>query len=237
MALGRHWEWRGFGTISAALRQRWSSFDHALQEHGWFDVVDRYLWVPGYGMNAKMRSGPPIGDCLKFKRLRARWNWLQLWHEDPEDVHRFPLKWSDLVWLAKELHISLPKKRQAVVGFDDAIAIFQEARPPVQIIEVRKHRQARIWRNDAVEVLVEIAEISQPEPISSLCLESTLELTQWSGPEQMTAARDSVQQAVDALGIHQERLQSMNYLDALTIWSKGERLGSTPQAACDKANP
>ena len=145
MALGRHWEWRGFGLVSDALRERWNSFAFALPDQQWHDMVDRYLWVPGYGMNAKMRSGLPVGDCLKFKRLRARWNQLQLWHEDPEDVHRFPLRWSDLRWLAQELHVELPSKQQETVGFDEALEIFQRATPPVQVIEVHKHRQARIW--------------------------------------------------------------------------------------------
>lgn len=224
MAVGRHWEWRGFGTISKSLRDRWRSFDYALPDHRWHDVIDRYLWVPGYGMNAKMRSGPPIGDCLKFKRLRARWNQLQLWHEDPDDVHRFPLHWTDLVWLAKELHITLPQKECDMVGFDAAIEVFKRATPPVQVIEVRKHRQPRIWEDGNTRVLIEMAEISQPERISSVSLESTLELTEWSGPDQMAAARDSVRQAVDDLGIVTEKLQSMNYLDALTIWSQGRQL-------------
>jgi len=182
MALGRHWEWRGFGTISASLRERWSSFDDALPELRGYDVVDRYLWVPGYGMNAKMRSGLPIGDCLKFKRLRARWNQLQLWHEDPEDIHVFPLKWSDLGWLTEELHVEPPDNRQDTIDFEKALEIFQKTTPPVQIIEVHKHRQAHMWNDGKAQVLVEIAELSQPEVISSLCLESTLELTQWSGP-------------------------------------------------------
>ena len=176
-------------------------------------------------MNAKMRSGLPIDDCLKFKRLRARWNQLQLWHEDPEDVHRFPLKWSDLRWLSQELHVKLPKKQQETVGFDEALEIFQRATPPVQVIEVRKHRQARIWQNGDTSVLIEIAELTEPEVITSLSLESTLELTEWAEPEVMTAARDSVKRAVDDLGIENESLQSMNYVDALTLWADGEQLG------------
>lgn len=225
MALGRHWEWRGFGTISDALRERWSTFDYAMADRQWYDVVDRYLWVPGYGMNAKMRSGPPIGECLKFKRLRARWQQFQLWHEDPDDVHQFPLSRSALQWLAKELHVELPPAEDGEVGFDEALEIFQRAQPPVQVIEVRKHRQPRVWKGRAGDVLVEVAEITQPEVISSVSLESTIELNEWSGPDQMSAARDSVREAVADLGIDHEALRPMNYVDALTIWSRGERLG------------
>jgi hypothetical protein len=226
MALGRHWEWRGFGSVSDSLRERWNALEHALPDQQWHDMVDRYLWVPGYGMNAKMRSGPPIDDCLKFKRLRARWNQLQLWHEDPEDIHRFPLRWSDLRWLAQELHVDLPDKRQETVGFEEALEIFQHATPSVQIIEVHKHRQARLWQQGDTQVLVEIAELSRPEVITSLSLESTLELTEWAEPKIMTAARDSVKQAVEDLGVENENLHSMNYVDALTIWADGERLGN-----------
>lgn len=226
MALGRHWEWRGFGTVSAALRERWNACEHALPDQQWHDMVDRYLWVPGYGMNAKMRSGLPVGDCLKFKRLRARWNQLQLWHEDPDDIHRFPLQWSDLRWLAQELHVELPGKQQDSVGFDEALEIFQRATPPVQIIEVRKHRQARIWQNGDTKVLVEIAELTEPEVITSLSMESTLELPELADPDVMTAARDSVKQTIDDLGIENENLQSMNYVDALTLWADGDQLGN-----------
>ena len=225
MALGRHWEWRGFGTVSESLRERWNSFEYALPDQQWHDMVDRYLWVPGYGMNAKMRSGLPVGDCLKFKRLRARWNQLQLWHEDPEDVHRFPLKWSDLRWLAQELHVELPSEQRDTIGFDESLDVFQKATPPVQVIEVRKHRQARTWQNGEARVQVEIAELTQPEVITSLSLESTLELTEWAEPTVMTAARDSVKQALDDLGIENEDLQGMNYVDALTVWADGDQLG------------
>lgn len=227
MALGRHWEWRGFGTISPDLRARWSVLDYALPDRQWHDVVDHYLWVPGYGVNAKMRSGPPIGDCLKFKRLRARWNELQLWHEDPEDIHRFPLPWSRLAAFADELHIKLPSPPQEQIGFDETLAVLQEATPPVQVIEVRKHRLARLWRHAGMEVLIEIAEISRPEVISSLCLESTLELTQWSGPDQMAAARDSVRDSVAGMSVEAEKLQVLNYIDALTVWADGRHLNSS----------
>lgn len=202
--------------------------DYALPDHEWQDMVDRYLWVPGYGMNAKMRSGLPTGDCLKFKRLKARWNQLQLWHEDPEDIHEFPLQWSDLGWLAKELHIVLPDKPRETVSYDDALEIFKDATPPVQVIEVHKHRLARIWRKGDLKVLIEIAELSHPEVIQSLCVESTLELTKWSGPDRMTAARDSVRRAVEELGLESESLKSMNYVDALTVWADGHRVGESP---------
>ncbi len=224
MALGRHWEWRGFGTVSPQLRKRWSSFPKTLPDQDWLDVVDRYLWVPGYGMNAKMRSGPPIGDCLKFKRLRARWKQLELWHEDPQDIHKFPLRRSDLKWLATELHITLPDKQPETVGFETALEIFRQATPTVNVIEVHKHRQARCWTSGDTSVIVEVAEISAPEPISSLSLESTIELTEWSTPDQMSAARDSVQMAYESLGIDTEDLRAMNYLEALTTWADDNRL-------------
>jgi hypothetical protein len=224
MALGRHWEWRAFGTVSSDFRRKWESLDFALPDRQWHDMVDRYLWVPGYGMNVKLRSGPPLGDCLKFKRLRARWNHLQLWHEDPEDVHCFPLEWSRLSALAKELHIQLNGQKRHRVGLEEAVEVFARATPPIQIIEVHKHRQPRIWQDGEVQVLVEIAEISQPEPISSLCLESTLELTQWSGPDQMVAARESVQRSVVDLEVENQQLKIMNYVDALGLWADGKKL-------------
>lgn len=226
MALGRHWEWRGFGKISESFRERWFSFDHATPELQSQNVVDRYLWVPGYGMNAKMRSGLAVGDCLKFKRLRARWNQLQLWHEDPEDIHCFPLQRSQLKWLADELHVKLPDPSNESVDFAEALKMFEQATPRVQVIEVHKHREARMWEDGTTKVLVEIAELTRPEVISSLCLESTLELTRWSPPEQTSAARESVKRAAEDLGVERETLQSMNYVDALTIWASGNRLGT-----------
>jgi hypothetical protein len=50
-------------------------------------------------------------------------------------------------------------------------------------------------------------------------------LTEWADPKIMTAARDSVKRAVDDLGIENEDLQSMNYVDALTVWADGDQLG------------
>ena len=224
MAIGRHWEWRGFGSLSAAFRERFESLRHAQTDHKPFDLVDYYLWVPGYGVNAKLRSGLATGDCLKLKRLRARWSQLQLWHEDPEDIYNLPLGPADLSWLADELHIKLPANDRGARDFDEALDVLTTATPAVQVIEVHKQRDVRVWEDAKSKVIVEIAELTKPEVISSLCLESTIELNELSRPQELSAARDSVQRAVDDLGVSHESLQSLNYVDALTIWSTGELL-------------
>ena len=224
MALGRHWEWRAFGSLSGAFRERFESLRHAMADRKGFDLVDYYLWVPGYGVNAKLRSGLATGDCLKLKRLRARWNQLQLWHEDPNDIYNFPLESPEFAWLAEELHIELPSGNHGARDFNEAQEVLKTATPQVEIIEVHKRRDVRVWEDSDAKVLVEIAEITKPEVISSICMESTTELTELSRPEELTAARDSVQRAVDDLGVTGESLQSMNYVDALTIWSNGELL-------------
>lgn len=224
MALGRHWEWRGFGCVSDDFLKRWATFDYALEEGKWHDVVDWYVWVPGYGTNVKLRSGLATGDCLKFKRLQARWNQLQLWNEDADDIYSFPRKSEDIVSLAKELNVKLPDRLKKTVHFQEALELFQNATPAVQIIEVKKHRQPRMYKGANAFVLIEVAKITDPEEIKSVCVESTVELAKWAGPKELAEARDSVKAAVEDLGLEQEKLVSMNYLDALKVWSKGERL-------------
>jgi hypothetical protein len=104
MAFGRHWEWRGFGTIGRELRAAVESLPTkfpAAQE-----LVDEYLWVPGSAINVKLRTGD-----LKFKRLVARSGRLERWLEDPEENYALPIAPPVVQKLAEELRIRLRRCR------------------------------------------------------------------------------------------------------------------------------
>ena len=84
MAFGHNWEWRGFGKPEAELRSRIFGLRPKFPKPQ--ELLDEYLWAPGCGVNVKLREG-----SLKFKRLEAKTESLERWHEPRGENHRFPL--------------------------------------------------------------------------------------------------------------------------------------------------
>ncbi len=224
MAKGRHWEWRGFGTISKDFRTRFNSYALKYPDGPeWGEVKDEYLWVPGCDINVKLRSG--IEDGLKFKRLERTEGDIELWFENPAELYPYAeLNANVLKKLADTLSITLPTIPDGPFNRERTLNLLQKANPRPKIIEVHKRRQTRVWKNSGSKVLVEIAEISLPQTILSVGLENDTDLQADASPEEIAAAKDSIVAAKDSLTINQEVLQSMSYLRALEIWATGDSL-------------
>ena len=206
MASGKHWEWRGFGSLSPALARRLEALP--LKFASAQELTDEYLWAPGCTGNVKLR----LGD-LKFKRSIERSGGLERWLEDPSENYAFPLQARVLDALALDLNILLPGVGRGPVTREALLDLVRRADPPVQLVAVKKRRWQREWDSGGAggPITVEVAEISSPERTTSVGIEH--------------ADRARVEEARDAFGLA-EALQGMSYLEALPLWAAGRTLAN-----------
>lgn len=202
MAFGQHWEWRGFGRVSDDLRARIEALD--LRFDSGVATIDTYLWTPNGPANVKLRHGD-----LKFKRLLESDGDLQHWLEDEKELHPFPLNADVVEALAQALAITLPEGLQTPVGRNELVELLKNAHPPVQILLVEKYRRFfSLPTGTGDPVIVELTDIVRPELVSSVALEH--------------ADIDAVRQGLAQLGLTDNTLCPLHYLEALSIWAADE---------------
>jgi hypothetical protein len=209
MAFGKHWEWRGFGALSGELRARLESLPLKFDRPQ--IVKDEYLWTPETAINVKLRFSD-----LKFKRLLGMEEGVERWLEDEAENLPLPLEPRVVEKLARELGVSLPQSPEGAYGKQDLVDLLLLAKPIVRCIGVEKKRWQREWMAPeagaagGTPVTVELAEILSPEATISVALEHPE-----PGP---------VRVARDALGLG-TALRRLNYLEALSVWADGGRVG------------
>ena len=205
MAFGHNWEWRGFGKPEAELRSRIFGLRPKFPKPQ--ELLDEYLWAPGCGVNVKLREG-----SLKFKRLEAKTESLERWHEPRGENHRFPLATEVVGKLLADLGGD-PARAAPVESRAELLHLLEAAMPEARVVGVRKKRwQMELERRGTT---VELAEIFLPESVTSVGLEHR-------------EAR-SVEEARDALGLPGS-LRVMSYMDAIACWARGEKvLAATPR--------
>lgn len=196
MALSIHWEWRGFGAVSDRFRRR---FDRLASVFGSEPqrIVDEYLWIPDVHVNLKFRQGTGWQDGLKFKRLAETREAFERWNESIAEVFPFPLSRQAWQLLLAEMKADGHRPPRNA-GRDEAVRFLQSIDPRIRTVVVRKERQSHRW-GSLGEVRIELAEISSPLPMTSVGLEAE--------------AISHLQDAIDGLRLHDERLEEMNYLD------------------------
>ncbi len=220
MAIGRHWEWRAFGTLSQRFARTFANLQ-LVYGFAWADVVDDYLWIHGSRVNVKLRTG--IEDGLKFKRIERENEDIELWTENPEDLYPYQdLNDEAFAKLAADLSITLPAIPPGVFDRGRALALLQKAVPPVKVVRVEKRRQTRKFGNSGNAVKVEVAQISAPQYVCSVGVENDKDLGNTSSEEQIVAARAAILSALRELKLDGEKsLSSMSYLKALGTWASG----------------
>lgn len=227
MATGMHWEWRGFGEISHALRSRFEALPLAYGAGTpWLDVVDEYLWVPGCQINVKLRAG--IEDGLKLKRLlESDPAGIELWNEDPDDLFPFSrLDASAFERLSEALHIRLPAGSSGPWDRASVLAYLERATPRPRVVVTRKRRQTRRLGQGGGAILVELAELGEPERVTSVGLENAVDLA-GGADEQTAAAKAALLAAIESLELTREPLAVTSYLGALEFWSAGRTIAGT----------
>ena len=147
MALGVHWEWRGFGPVSSDWRERFETLTPWWESQ---EVNDEYLWVPNLSVNIKFRKGVPSQEGLKFKRFCARDGVLEQWEESADEIFGFPLSqeaWATLRDAFQETGLVLPPYPGSPPDREAAIRLLKQAHSQVAVLKVRKRRQSRLWRS------------------------------------------------------------------------------------------
>lgn len=207
MAVGKHWEWRGFGRPAPSLAQHIRRLPPLLEED--WQVTDFYLWAPDCPLNVKLR-----GDDLKLKRFLTAVEGLEQWLEDPAEVFPFPLTPAVVNALCAELGVTPPRPPQQPLDRPALLALLVHSGSPVRLIPVAKRRflgwLALTADQSAPAVLVELTEITAPETLTTVAVEH---------PEPT-----AVRAALDALGLPGRGLQPLNYLQVLALWANGRRV-------------
>jgi hypothetical protein len=226
MAEGIHWEWRAFGAASGRFVSRFGELCTRFPPQGLEfpprDFEDVYLWTPGLKVNVKVRDLDV--EPFKFKLLQDKDGDLEKWTEKPGDIFTFPLDedgWETLAKTLTTVNVALGPYPGGVDDRDTLIARVKEA--GVSVVTVNKLRESRAWKGTHGIVSVERACISWPQPINSVGLETWGEYPAGQGPSDEQAKED-ILAAIEALGLDQEPLRPMNYLDAVAVWGSGERI-------------
>jgi hypothetical protein len=206
MAFGQHWEWRGFGSLSPAVRERIEALPRKFA--GAQEVADRYLWVPSSRLNVKLRFG-----AFKVKRCLERSpGGIESWLEDERENYSFPLPGPVLAEVLSafghEPSNSLPP---SVSSEAELLSLLRGAARSVRVVEVQKRR----WQYDGPpsgRVIVELAEIHSPERTTSVGIEDE--------------EREQVVASMAHLGLP-DRQRSLSYVDALELWGRGAQIGAS----------
>jgi hypothetical protein len=213
MAEGVHWEWRAFGGVSARFVKLYCGLSDLFDSQ---TVEDLYLWIPGLEVNAKFRTGAEGG--LKFKRIKKKAGELEKWFENPEELFDFPLNagaWDALSEMLNTVDLSLPEAPDKNITRQHAVELLRDAgcRP----LLVKKNREAKSWAGPNGTVKVEWACISEPQSMVSIGLENWTD----EGAEELNdeSAKEDLSAAIDFLGLKNEPLRVMNYMEAVETWA------------------
>jgi hypothetical protein len=215
MAIGEHWEWRGFGSLSPAVRARIETLPLKFPEPQ--RITDEYFWLPGVRINVKLRKDGAL-ESLKFKRLLETSRGIEKWHERAEETYPFPLEPAVVEKLFLELGLPPPGSPAPARDAAEALLALRRLAPSVARVVVDKIRWQREWPGadpggGPRRVIIEVAEISHPERITSVGIED--------------GAVEAVEAARSALGLP-AGLRTLSYLDALGVWALGGRIASSP---------
>jgi hypothetical protein len=191
------WEWRVFGELVPTLRDRIMKLPKKFEDPQ--ELTDRYLWSLGCSINVKLRKGD-----LKVKHLIRSRNDVEEWQAQ---TYPFPLP-PDVV---KQLLVAfrLDLQETPIKGETQLLDFLRRDSPAIRIVTVEKKRWQHLW-SEKDKVTVEVAEISTPEKVTSVCVEN---------PDGTKVTR-----AIDDLGLRSGQLKVLNYLRAIEVWGHGEKL-------------
>ena len=219
MALPIHWEWRGFGAVSGEFAHRYTALLPLFPSQS---VEDAYLWVPGLEVNVKLRDIPH--EPFKFKRLQGKDGPLEQWAENPADIFRFPLDragWDTLAATLATVDLALGPYPGGDVDAGMTRARLREV--GARTVTVHKLRESRLWPGPNGPVKVEWACIRSPQAIITIGLE-TWDPDPWGPGLPDEQAKADLRTAIEELGLDDEPLQPMNYVDAVRTWASGGKI-------------
>jgi hypothetical protein len=204
MSKGNHWEWRVFGTLTENERKRIETrCSESVREK---IMSDEYLWRDASRSNVKIRK-----NKLKFKQLiKTTADGCQLWREDDSLKFKFPLKYTAIELLERDLNVKAPPFLKfgcmSSEELKNALSLFK---PSLKLFCIRKHRflYQYAYRNTAFHL--EISQILSPLQLSTVCIETPGAGMQ-AAEEQLNHFRD----ARDSLDLP-DTMQVMGYVELL----------------------
>jgi hypothetical protein len=217
MALGLHWEWRGFGAVSGGFAQRYGNLDAFLAPRS---IEDTYLWIPGIAVNAKFRKGVEGG--LKLKRLKSKEHSLEQWFENPDELFDFPLdttSYNALQTVLAEAGLEIPSDPLPATHRPSVWRYLQKI--GCRTVNVRKQRESKIWQGSSGKIKVEWTCITMPQICISIGLE-TVPLDSAGSSFSDDRQKKLLYKAIQELGLEKEPLKVMNYMAAVNIWAVGK---------------
>jgi hypothetical protein len=185
-------------------------------------VKDGYLWVSGLKVNIKVRDIP--AEPFKFKRLQNRDGELEQWAENLEDIFGFPLDrpgWDALAGTLASVNVMLGPYPSEKADVETTLARLGEV--GAKVVTVTKQRESRLWQGPYGGVIVEWACIRSPQAIISIGLETWDEGPGGQGLSDQQAKED-ILAAIERLGLRNEPLRALSYVDAVAIWASGGKL-------------
>ena len=219
MAIGSHWEWRGFGAVSSRFADRFCRLWPQFAPKRFEDV---YLWIPGLELNIKLRDYAE--QPFKIKRITDRDGQLEKWDEDPDLIFRFPLgeaDWAILTETLAAVGLTMGRYPSPPPDRDATLALLKAAGAATLLVD--KFREARLWRGPSGLVLAEWACLRAPQTAISVGLETWDEDPDGPGLPDELAKKDIVA-AISALGLREEPLRVLSYVGAVGLWAQGEKL-------------
>ncbi len=217
MALGLHWEWRGFGAVSGAFAQRYGTLESFQEPQS---IKDTYLWILGISVNAKIREGVEGGLKLK-RRIRKDRN-LEQWFENPAELFNFPLdkqSWNALQKVIAEAGLKMPNDPLPAPNRSAVLRYLQKK--GCRTVNVSKRRESKVWQGSSGNIKVEWACITTPQICISIGLE-TMASDLASGSFSDDSQKEHLNRAIEELGLEKEPLKVMNYMDIVHIWAQGK---------------
>lgn len=220
MAVGVHWEWRGFGHVPLTLilnsvpklKRLFGVNDPGTQD------VDEYLWSPGMQVNLKLRKRQ-----LKFKRREDRTSdGCELWTERSEETFAFPLTDQAVAFVERNIPVQRPPGLEFRQSYESFIAALPLFTPPLHLVVTRKHRIQFAWNENNEALVFELSEIQHPLTTWSVGIEGG-DLGSLDGlidPDQSQASLRRVLKIRDHFGLPGPSLRVIGYLELLSDWSR-----------------
>jgi hypothetical protein len=219
MAIGLHWEWRGFGAVTSDFIDCFCALERKFPPQ---DLKDVYLWIPKLEVNAKFRKKGE--GHLKFKRIKNKEDNLEQWHENPDEIFEFPLQevgWDTLTKMLNGVDMTLAPYPMTPPNLEVTTTYLEEAR--CKTVLARKRREGRLLQGPHGKVIVEWGCIFLPQAILSIGLETWEEDLEGDGlPDEQ--AKEDILSAIESLKLKEEPLKVMNYMDAVAVWAASEKI-------------
>jgi len=220
MADGTHWEWRAFGEVSNAMIIQLSALD---KHYGRDDIglahTDEYLWSRDCIANVKLRE-----NSLKFKRLLRTDGGFELWTEERSEAFEFPLSEQAIGFLGQQMAVQVPPDATIWAQSQrELVRALESFEPRVHLVSIRKFRVQYDLPLDDETLIIELAEIHQPNHIWSVSIEGEEVRKAATGTIDEERSRRSLANLQDV----KARLQlatftlDHNYLQMLERWCDG----------------